>query len=127
VIVPGSLARPHFAGQSFVRVGDSTMVASDAQLNELVAQRNSKARAISEWTGKTITWFSRIHTPAIIGYGDTQTDHVVILLACNPHYCTTSSAMPNEAPKIESFPLNQLEIGFDHIRERLAIYRYKDR
>src|SRR5205814_2031279 len=30
VVIPGSPTRPHFAGQSYVRVGDATKVASEA-------------------------------------------------------------------------------------------------
>ena len=55
VIVPGSEARPHFAGPSYVRVGSETVRASDPQFQELVAQRNSKVRAILQSAGKEIT------------------------------------------------------------------------
>lgn len=55
VVVPGgSAGRPHFAGASYVRVGSQTCEASAGQLDQLVAQRNSKAARILEAKDKTI-------------------------------------------------------------------------
>src|SRR6516162_2031647 len=53
VIVPGSSARPHFAGQSYVREGPKSVVASKEQFDRLIAARNSKTYRILEWKDKT--------------------------------------------------------------------------
>lgn len=55
VLVPGSSLRPHFAGQSFIRVGPETRKASESQFAELVAQRQSKSFEILRWKGQDIT------------------------------------------------------------------------
>ena len=54
VIIPGSENRPHFAGQSYVRVGTETKAASESQFDTLIAQRDSKARKILEYAGKSV-------------------------------------------------------------------------
>ena len=55
LLIPGSEARPHFAGQSYIRKGSQTFTASDEQFNELIASRSDKAREILKWKGKAIT------------------------------------------------------------------------
>jgi predicted HTH transcriptional regulator len=47
VIVPGSEARPHFAGKSYVRVGPQTKEASESQFDLLIAERQSKVRRLT--------------------------------------------------------------------------------
>jgi hypothetical protein len=46
--VPSSTNRPHFAGQSFVRIGSSSVPASAAQFEELIASRNDKIRKLQQ-------------------------------------------------------------------------------
>jgi predicted HTH transcriptional regulator len=48
VIVYGSPNKPHFAGQSYLRAGTQTILASDQQFEELVAKRNSKVGRVLE-------------------------------------------------------------------------------
>jgi hypothetical protein len=55
VIIPGSAERPHFAGKSYVRQGAQTKEASEMQFDELVSQRNSKAREVLKWISKQVT------------------------------------------------------------------------
>ena len=43
IIIPGSDLRPHFSQRPHVRVGERTLEATDAQFEELIAQRNIKA------------------------------------------------------------------------------------
>src|ERR1700733_1634258 len=52
VIVPFSPSRPHFAGQSFVRMGARSVLVSLEQFNELIASRNSKVSRILEYKAK---------------------------------------------------------------------------
>jgi len=54
VIVPGSSERPHIAGQSYVRDGSKSVVASKEQFERLIAARNSKVYRILEWKDKAI-------------------------------------------------------------------------
>src|SRR5262249_22526981 len=55
VIVPGSAARPHFAGQSYIRTGSKSVAASETQFNDLIAQRLSIPYEILKWKGKKVT------------------------------------------------------------------------
>ena len=48
VIVQPDHNRPHFAGPAYVRVGSESVRASESQFEELIASRNSKARALLE-------------------------------------------------------------------------------
>jgi hypothetical protein len=54
VVIPGSEARPHFAGKSYVRDGPQTQEASEDQYKLLIAQRQSKAREILQWKGRNV-------------------------------------------------------------------------
>jgi hypothetical protein len=56
VLVPGSPQRPHFSGHSYVRVGCQTRKASEAEFDNLILQRTSKAREILKMIGKNISW-----------------------------------------------------------------------
>jgi Putative DNA-binding domain len=51
VIVPGSKARPHFAGPAYVRVGSETVAASGQQFDRLIVERSSKAYRLLQLTG----------------------------------------------------------------------------
>jgi hypothetical protein len=59
VMVRGSDERPHFTGLAFVRVGSESVNASADQLDELIASRNDKARAILRMRGLTVSLESR--------------------------------------------------------------------
>ena len=54
VVVPGSAARPHFAGPSYVRKGSESQEASEEQFQSLVAERSSKVYEIRKWIGSYI-------------------------------------------------------------------------
>jgi hypothetical protein len=127
VVIPGSSARPHFAGQAYVRLGDATKVASGPLLTELIAQRNSKIYTILQWVGKEITWVDRVAYTLGAGYREMfpQDPHYVLL--CNPHFATfrRGSGVANEA--VYSCPLIEIELSFDDVRQRLRINRYNDR
>jgi hypothetical protein len=71
MIVRGSGNRPHFAGQAYIRDGIQTVVASGAQFEAAVAQRNSKVYEILKWRGQVIT--TVIPSREII-YGGTTRD-----------------------------------------------------
>ena len=54
VVVPGSAARPHFAGRSYVRRGSESQEASEAQFQALIAVRSSKVYQIRKWIGREV-------------------------------------------------------------------------
>ena len=110
VIVPGSPARPHFAGPAYVRDGSKTIDASKEQFDQLIAQRNSKAYRILEWKGKGIS-FGNIRRdearPSSYGNG--------VVVDCNQHYVTL------DLNGRVSFPLDRIEVTFDDIGNRLEL------
>jgi hypothetical protein len=112
VIIPGSDLRPHFAGLSYVRRGSESFEASDAQFEELVAQRNSKAATILKWKGKNVTVFVRS------GDYEVPWPHSTVVTNCNQFYVSVQ-AVPQEPPI--SFSLSRVEINFDNMRNQLQL------
>ncbi len=125
VIVPGSTERPHFAGKSYVRLGTQTKEASEQQFSELIAQRNSKTRELLSWVGKRITVVHMRHTPADYHESYPQNPHDVV--TCNAYYLTIRVKDSSGTELSYSFPLNWIELGFDHEEDRLKAYIYFDR
>lgn len=115
VIVPGSELRPHFAGPSYVRRGSESIVASEAQFEELIAQRNSKAALLMEYRGKNVTAFIRT------GDSEIPWPTSTALVACNQFYVTLKK-FDHEPP--HSFPLSRVEINFDNLRNTLQLEIY---
>lgn len=110
VIVPGSETRPHFCGKSFVRDGTQTIPASEKQYELLIAQRNSKARIILQWKGKTITY------QKTLGRGG----GIAIVQDCNQFFVTLrfGTGSYSSAFTYYSIPLEWIEISHDHDAER---------
>ena len=114
VIVPGSRARPHFAGPSYVRVGPETKKASEEQFAVLIAERNSKVHFIRQWVGRTVkmqTWCLMSGSRVDAGCSS------VLLTGCNQHYATVQPA----GGKPESYPLERVRISFDHESDTLKL------
>jgi predicted HTH transcriptional regulator len=110
VIVPGSPARPHFAGPAYVREGSKTVNASKEQFDQLIAQRNSKAYKILEWKGKAVKYGNIRHgeaRPSSYAHG--------VVVDCNQHYVTL------DLSSRISFPLDRIEISFDDVGNRLEV------
>lgn len=120
VIVPGSPSRPHFAGQSYVRVGDQTRSASEEQFATLISQRNSKGYEISKWIGKTVSRWHFSEKPNRDREIQTRSDDF-ILVACNAHYLTLESDPHRANRYTESIPLEWVELSYDHPKHRLAV------
>jgi len=112
VIIPGSELRPHFAGLAYVRRGSVTEDASEAQLRELIAQRNSKAATILEWKGKNVS--------VLLRSGDSEIPwpNSTIVADCNQFYVSVQAVAHEPAT---SFPLSRVEINFDNLRRRLQL------
>ena len=112
VIIPGSDLRPHFAGLSYVRRGSESIESSEAQFEELIAQRNSKAALLMEYAGKNVTVFIRT------GDSEIPWPTSTVLVACNQFYLTLKK-FDYEPP--HSFPLSRVEINFDNLRNTLQL------
>jgi schlafen family protein len=115
VVVPGSFAKPHYAGPLYLRDGSQTVIATDAQHDSLLASRLGKTRALQQWIGKSIT-LRIISRRQGMGYALDQTEHDATALACNQFYLTLKFNN-----RIWSYPLSRLDIAFDHVRDRLEI------
>jgi hypothetical protein len=110
VVVPGSPARPHFAGPAYIRDGSKTVKASKEQFDQLIAQRNSKAYRILEWKGKIVRYGN-------IRRGEARPSSYAngVVVDCNQHYVTL------DLGERVSFPLDRIEITFDDIGNRLEL------
>lgn len=110
VIVPGSGNRPHFSGPAYIRVKSETRKASEEQFAELIVQRNSKARYILDWKGKTISVGYAIKgTPTIVERPRTVVD-------CNQFYVTVEGDN-----SVDSIPLDRVSISYDNGANRLKL------
>jgi hypothetical protein len=125
VIIPGSENRPHFAGPAFIREGSKSIQSSAAQFGILVAERNSKVREIRSWKGKLVT-FQRSATKelnAVHVLGTIDGKLAGVVTDCNQFFVTVEST--TRKGSLISFPLEQIEINFDHFSDRLEL-RFRD-
>ncbi len=104
VLIPGSPQKPHFAGHSYVRVGSQTRKASEEQFNDLILQRNSKAREILGMIGKDMTW-------ELLGRHSASARGVVV--DCNQFFITVQGDTYKRC-----WPLEWVTISFDPVNQR---------
>lgn len=116
VIVYGSEERPHFAGHSYIREGSQTVAASEEQFRRLIAQRQSKSRALLDWKDKAVT-VERVE-PRSTG-GPSRSSSTATIVDCNQFYVTLS----NEGKRY-SYALSEIEVNFDHVANRLKVERH---
>jgi predicted HTH transcriptional regulator len=110
VLIPGSEERPHFAGPSYVRAGSETKKANESQYDELIAQRQSKAREILRWKDQDIT-IERTFDGRTGKY-----PYVAKVAGCNAFYVTLIQGQdPN------SFSLTRVNISYDDKGRRLKL------
>jgi Putative DNA-binding domain len=126
MIVRGSGNRPHFAGQAYIRDGTQTIVASEAQFEGVVAQRNSKVYEILKWKGQTVT--TVIPSRETI-YGGTTRDEPEqrtprTLVHCDQFRITLESV--SVKGDLISYPLRLVEINHDHTERRLELRLLRD-
>lgn len=120
VVIPGSDKRPHFAGHAYVREGAQSVPASEEMFSRLVAGRNSMTFEILKWRDKLI---SIRYPPADFGFRGAdgpllvRTDGEGEVLDCNQFYVTLRS----DTRGIFSYPLEALQISFDHENARLQL------
>ena len=110
VIIPGSADRPHFAGQSYVRVGSESLKASERQFESLIAERNSKVYEIRKWIGKEVS-ITTMGGPALRG---------ITVLDCGLFYMTYREEF--DSRRMVSVPLERLQLSYDHTNARLWVY-----
>jgi predicted HTH transcriptional regulator len=115
VIIPGSAARPHFAGPAYVRVGSETRNASENQYAEMFASRTDKTRKLLEYKGKPVTVVNRQQIHGVVS--ETAWGGLVQIEDCNAHFLTLKQP-PNNT---YSFPLNRVDVSYDHEQNRLRI------
>jgi hypothetical protein len=120
IIIPGSPERPHFTGQSYVRVGSENKKASEEQFSNLIAERNSKARKILEWKDKDITvrFLDRFILAGIVH--ERGGSDLFKIVECNQHYVT----LQHRASK-DSVSLSFVSISFNdhdnHLRLEVSL------
>lgn len=121
VVVPGSEARPHFAGPSYVRVGSQSVPASDEQFARLLVERNSVAYELLKWKSKEVSVW---HPIAGGGYHPSRGhESTAVLVDCSTFYVTLAAALEKPS-SFASYSYSAIDIGFDHLNNRLQI-RFK--
>jgi hypothetical protein len=117
VIVPGSTAKPHFAGQPYLRRLSETVIATPDQYDSLLATRTSKARELQQWIDRDITIVEFKRSPGI-AYQVLENVKVGKVITCNQFYL---SVLLNGQKW--SYALSSFEISYDHTHDRLRIER----
>ena len=115
VVIPGSPSRPHFAGPSYVRDDNKSVLASRDQFDHLIAERNSKAYEILKWRGKIVT--KRIVQTA---NRNATYESPVVIVDCNQFYVRLAN--PSAPSECHSIPLRLIEIGYDDVPNRPALH-----
>lgn len=118
VVFPPSATKPHFAGQSYVRVGSESPVASREQLDELIFSRTDPCRTLLGLRNQTVT----VHA---IGYklGDQRPlsdSHYRERHDCHVTNCTAHTVSLQSITSGRNFtePLAWVTITHDHERNR---------
>jgi len=123
VIIPGSDARPHFAGPSYIREGSQTKKASESQFASLISQRNSKAYEILKWKGKQLTvQFPPIENTFqgnLMRHEGMRT--AAILEQCNQFYVTVQLLRGESNTPKYSYPLRFVELSYDDQKDRAEL------
>ncbi|MGB7355692.1 MAG: ATP-binding protein [Acidobacteriaceae bacterium] len=117
VIVPGSPAKPHFAGPLYIRDFSKTTTASAAQYESLLAARTGKVYELQKWIGQEVTIVEYQRTPAVY-FEVNWRSRLGRVEVCNQFYLT----LIIDGHK-DSYPLSAFEISYDHQHERLKIER----
>lgn len=120
VIVPGSSAKPHFAGPVYVRAFSKTVIAPAEQYETLLAARTSKVREIQKCVDREIT-FVEITRSAGMAYVVNRSSRIARVIACSQFFVTLE--VGGVGGSKTSYPLNSFDINFDHVSNRLQIER----
>jgi predicted HTH transcriptional regulator len=117
VVVEHSTNLPHFAGPSYVRLGNKTIVASEPQFNELIARRNSKVSKILEYKGKQISAMNSIMVG--IHLRESHWGQQVTVIDCNQFVVTLH--LSGNPPTQMSFEMDIVTIAHDDANNRLLL------
>lgn len=122
VIVPGSPERPHFAGPAYIRDGSQSVPSSAKQFDLLIAERSSKVREILKWKNKAVTFrlSAQKNMQVVMALGTSGGGTLAgTVVDCNQFYLTVESIF--EKNSLISFPVNAIDINFDHHEHRLEL------
>jgi hypothetical protein len=113
--------RPHFAGQAFVRVGSESVKASASKLNELVANRNTRAGRLLAAKDKnelvTVVIPDRAQIPGQLPFSSRR-EWTCTVDSCD---ALTVRFLDHGAQRFHSLPLEFLVFGKDPNRDRLLV------
>jgi hypothetical protein len=112
IVVSGSSERPHFPCHALKRVKSETTRANDAEVRQMLDERNSKVYQLLQWVGKTIT-VDKMNVGHIRKTGPVAASFTAILPECNRFWLTVDRT---EGPR-ESIPLHRVELSYDHERK----------
>ena len=115
IIIPGSAARPHFAGPAFIRDGSQTVEATSAQYESLIASRLGKVYELQRWLGKSIT-LRELRRESGIAYVVNVTNQPATVVSANQFYVTLNVNSRNH-----SYPLSKVDITYDNVSDRLEL------
>jgi hypothetical protein len=122
VVVPPSEKKPHFTGPAFIRVGASSMNASEEQLDELVSSRLDKCREILRHKNKGLVTVRTVGYK--LGSKKPMSDvHYVSGTECLIRQCTAHLVTLEEPATgcTHSESLNGIVVGFDDEKRRLML------
>jgi predicted HTH transcriptional regulator len=114
VIIPGSEARPHFAGKSYIRDGPQTKEASEGQLAKLIAGRNSKTYEILKWKGRTVELEQQTGVAGSVSASYSP----INIVGCNQFFFTY-----NSGGVLLSMPLGEVDVSFNNQTGMLRLVR----
>jgi hypothetical protein len=122
IIIPASLARPHFAGPAFVRQGTKSVVASKELYEDLITSRNSKAGELLRYKGQAVTIVTQknpLGRPAFAGVHLGSSLHNQTFT----HTCRVEDVTPffvrfKKDDKYFTEPIQNIEISYDETQNR---------
>lgn len=124
VIVYGSPERPHFAGKSYIRDGTQTKDASEINIQEFIAKRNSKVSEILRWRDKAVTLHILHPSDVAIRVGRIANARSLVVHDCNSHWVTLKDV--GNSPALKSYTLKRVELNFDHSKQCLLLEIFPD-
>ena len=118
VAVPASDLKPHFAKAAYKRVGSSTLVASQEEIDSWIAYRNSKVRHIldARGPGKAVT--VRILKQGVKGSIFIPAGNDFEVVDCNTHWVTL---FQKSSSVTVTHPLNFIELKMDDEKHQLML------
>ena len=123
VVVTESTQTPHFTGKAYVRVGDSTIGASEEKIQELVENRLSDVWELRKWVGRTVTVSSQFRSHKELRRGGSipsirYSDGEEIIEEVSRFYIVLKSLSSSEK---WSVTLEQVTISWDTEKDRLRL------